>query len=349
MSSRSPTWHRVAAALVALVAATVTGALPARAALPLPVNGVLTGGGRTTMVVDLATLDEPDRRSAQVGVDGHTVDADLIPVMSEGVAVSLVVDASADGAATLPAWLSAAARFILEAPGGTDSVIIPDRRPAAALTAPQRGPTGIVSALTTMKADGARDTAAALALARAQFPQSAAGRRIVVMYTSATAAGDESPARIAGEFRASGTLLVVVGTAAAADYWSAAAAATGGFFAPAAEPVVVPALDQVESTLRDRYLVRFPTPASLPAKVSLKIGSLTTEVELPRTGATGRPFWQTLLFALAGAVVLAAAVLLVARTRRPRPPAGPPGLTSVFIGRARVPGSGRGRARVPWS
>jgi hypothetical protein len=171
----------------------------------------------------------------------------------------------------------------------------------------------------------------------------------VVMYTSAATAGADSAARLAADFRASGTLLVVVGTAAAGDYWSAAAAATGGFFSPAGEPVVVPALDQVESTLRDRYLVRFSTPKQLPAKVTLAVGPLTAETVLPGTHRD-RPFVRTLLLAVGAAALVAAAVVLIGRRRRPRPPAGPPGLTTVFTGRATVPGktTNRGQARVPW-
>ncbi|GIM89045.1 hypothetical protein [Paractinoplanes toevensis] len=355
MSSRSPTRHRVAAALAALAAA-LTCAAPAHAApppaatVPLPVDGVLSGAGETTAVVDLAALAGADRRAARVEVDGRAVDADLMPVMSEGLSVVLVVDAAAAGAGTLPAWLSAAARFILEAPVGTEAVVVPDRRPAAALTAPQRGPSGVVEALATVRPEGERDTAAALALARGQFPPAAPGRRLVVMYTSAPGAGDEEAGRIAEQFRRDGTLLVVVGTAAAGDYWSAAATATGGFFAPVGEPVVVPALDQVESTLRDRYLVRFPTPAALPARVSITVGTLTAETVLPGPGTAdrGRPFIRALLLALALATTVALAILLAARRRRPRPPAGPPGLTSVFTGRATVPGSTRGQPRVPW-
>ena len=346
MSSRSPTWSRVATDVLAALVAAGTSAAPAAAAVELPVAGVLAGDGTTTVVADLAGLAGPDRRTARVEVDGHAVDADLLPVMSEGLSVVLVVDPS------LAAWPSAAARFILEAPAGTESVVIPDRRPAAVLTGPQRGPSGVVAALTTLRAGGEPDTAAALALARAQFPEAAPGRRVVVMYTSAPAAGDEPAARVAREFRKNGTLLVVVGTAAAGDYWSAAAAATGGFFAPAGEPVVVPALDQVESTLRDRYLVRFPTPRQLPATVSLTVGPMSAQIMLPgHGGGTGRPFLRTLLIALAAATVVALVILLVFRGRRPRPPAGPPGLTSVFVGRATVPGPvpGRGRAPVPWS
>jgi hypothetical protein len=353
MSSRSPTRHRVAAALAALAAA-VTCAVPAHAAppsvatVPLPVDGVFPGSKETTVVVDLAALAGADRRAARVEVDGHAVDADLLPVMSDGLSVVLVVDAAAAGAGTLPAWLSAAARFILEAPVGTDAVVVPDRRPAAALTAPQRGPSGVVEVLATVRPEGERDTAAALDLARGQFPPAAPGRRLVVMYTSAPGAGDEEAGQIAEEFRHDGTLLVVVGTAAAGDYWSAAAAATGGFFAPVGEPVVVPALDQVESTLRNRYLVRFPTPEARPARVSITVGTLTAETVLPGTTGRGRPFTRILLIALALATAVAIAILLAAHRRRPRPPPGPPGLTSVFTGRATVPGSTRGQPRVPW-
>ncbi|MEU4244581.1 hypothetical protein [Actinoplanes sp. NPDC026619] len=353
--SAVPPWRRAGAgvalavaALMGAVSSALIGAGPAAAApaQPLPIDGVLSTGGDTTMVIDLADLAEADRRTAQVGVNGHRVDADLIPVMSEGLAVSLVVDASAAGAGTLPAWLSAAARFILEAPAGTESVVVPDRSPATPLTEPQRGPSGVVQALTAVRAGGERDTAAALDLARDQFPQAAAGRRVVVMYTSAPAIGDQPAAGIARRFRATGTLLVVVGPASIGSYWSEAAAATGGFFAPVGEPVVAPALDQVESTLRDRYLVRFHTPAKLPARVSVSVGSLTADTELPGPGDSHQ-FLRTLLIAVAAAVLVAGAVALIAR-RRPRPPTGPPGLTSVFIGRAKVPGS-RGRAQVPWS
>jgi hypothetical protein len=236
-------------------------------------------------------------------------------------------------------------------------VVIPDRGPATPVTGPLRGPAQVVSALTGMHAAGERDTEAVLALARGQFPRAETGRRVVVMYTSAADAGGVPATDLAQDFRAAGTILVVVGTAAASEFWSAAAAATGGFFAPAGEPVVVPALDQVESTLRDRYLVCFATPPSLPARVAVRIetGDLTLagEAIVPAPGAPGRQeriaptIVGTMLVAAGLAAVVAIIVLLIARTRRPRPEAGPPGLTSVFVGRAGVPQTARGRAAVP--
>ncbi|MFI5895514.1 hypothetical protein ACIA5D_36005 [Actinoplanes sp. NPDC051513] len=343
--------------LAAPLLATPAAAAPSPATAPLPVTGVLSGGGETALVVDLGASNGKGKRTVQVTLDGHDQHADLVPVMSDGLAVTIVVDASTAGAATLPAWLSAAARFILEAPGSTQAVVIPDRRPATPITGQLRGASPVVGALTSMRAAGERDTEAVLALARGQFPRVETGRRVVVMYTSAADAGGPRAADLAQDFRAAGTILVVVGTAAASEFWSAAAAATGGFFAPAGEPVVVPALDQVESTLRDRYLVCFATPPSLPARVAVRIGTgdltLTGQAVIPAPGRPDRgspvtpTILGTMLVAAGLATVVAIIVLLIARARRPRPEAGPPGLTSVFVGRAGVPQTARGRAAVP--
>ncbi|WP_157437368.1 hypothetical protein [Actinoplanes subtropicus] len=344
--------------MIVLLAGPLLAPPPAQAAVPLPVAGVLSGGGETTLVVDLSASNGTGKRSVEVTLNGQKESADLVPVMSDGLAVTIVVDASTAGAATLPAWLSAAARFILEAPTSTQAVVIPDRRPATPATGALRGPSGVVGALTGIRADGDRDTTAALTLARSQFPRVETGRRVVVLYTSAANAGGTRAADLADDFRAAGTILVVVGTAAASGFWSDAAAATGGFFAPASEPVVVPALDQVESTLRDRYLVCFATPPKLPATVNVRIDTgdltLTGDAVVPAPGAAPGGATRvrstivgSMLIATGLATVVAIVILLIARGRRPRPAAGPPALTSVFVGRARAPQPARGRAVVP--
>ena len=364
MSSRTPNGSErrlpgaVAALLLALLSVPWLGPRPASAAAPLPVAAVLTGGAQTTLVVDLSASTRAGRRTVAVTLGGRAQRADLVPVMADGLTVALVVDASSEGAGTLPAWLSAAARFILEAPGTTRAVVIADRGPAAALTPPLRGPTGVVQALTSVTAGGDRDTGAALALAARQFPQAPAGRRVIVMYTTAADAGGEEAAALATRLREAGTILVVVGTAGDA-YWSGAAAATGGFFSPAGRPVVVPALDQVESTLQGRYLIRFPTPPALPARVSIRVETgdvtLTAETVVPSPARAADPRGsrtRTIVGSLVGAAVVASAaalaLLVYGRSRRPRAKPEPPGLTAVFRGRATVPhGVARGRAAVP--
>ena len=363
MSSRTRTGSerrplRAAALLLALLMP--PGQVPA-ATLPLPVTAVLTDGGQTSAVVDLSASTRPGRRTVTVTRDGTSQEAQLVPVMSDGLAVALVVDTSAAGAATLPAWLSAAARFILEAPGTTRAVAIAGTAPAATITRPQRGPTGIVRALDSVRAHGDRDTAAALTLATQQFPDTPLGRRVTVLYTTATDAGGESAAELGARFRATGTILVVVGTADTNPYWADAATATGGFFAPAGNPIVVPALDQVETTLSGRYLIQFPTPPTLPARVSIRVTTadftLTADATVPAPASPAPSPRKSMVvrwvLIAAGLLIAAAAILLLLLRRRSRRPSStgpgplPAGPTGIARGRATVPGTAaHGRAAV---
>ena len=255
-----------AAFVLAMVAVQGFGPLPAAAAVPLPVVAVLPGAERTSLVVDLGAGTGPaGDKAVEVTVGGAAQPATLTPVISDRLAVALLVDASDAGAATLPAWLSAAARFILEVPAETLAAAVADTSPPAVLAPSQRGPTGVVRALS-------------------------AGGQAVTSHVGGVGPGDEAVPRdgdrtaggrllhglrrrrrrtataLAARFKRAATILVVVGTADS-TYWADAARATGGFFAPAGTPVVVPALDQVETTLRGRYLVQFPTPAPSGAGV----------------------------------------------------------------------------------
>lgn len=330
-------------------------ARPQPVAVPLPVAAVLTGGGQTSLVVDLGASARSGRRTVAVTRDGVPQKAQLIPVMSGGLAVTLVVDTSAAGARALPAWLSAAARFILEAPATTRSVVITAGTPATAVVQPQRGPTEVVRALDGIRAGtGGPDTGAALDLAAGQFPDAQAGRRVIVLYTTAADAGGESAAALGARLRAAGTILVVVGTADASQFWPDSAAATGGFFAPVGDPVVVPALDQVQTTLRGRHLVTFPTPPALPARVSVRIDTADLRlagdatIPAPPAAASSGGGWTAFRLgaSVAGVLVVIAAILLVVRSRRTGAQAG--SSEDHAVGRARVPGSvARGRAAVP--
>ncbi|MBM2614179.1 hypothetical protein JIG36_01240 [Actinoplanes sp. LDG1-06] len=309
-------------------------------AVPLPVEAVLAGEQQTSVVVDLSASTRSGARTAEVTTDGVRREASLTPLMSSGLAVTIVVDTSADAE---PAWLSAGARFILEAPSGTWATVIGDSSPAATIAAPQQDRSGIVAALGGVRPHGSRDTAAALTLAAKQFPDVPAGRKVVVVYTGAADAGGPSAEALADRFRAADSILVVATSADASPYWSTAAEATGGFFAPAGNPVVVPALDQVETTLRGRYLVQFPTPADRPAAVPLRVTTpdltLTADVAVPAApppSSTGPE--RALIAAASTTVALVLLALLVTwlvqrRTRRRRRP--PP--IVIAHGRATVP------------
>lgn len=318
---------RVAAFLLVMFVVQCYGPLPAAAAVPLPPIAVLPGTEQTSLVVDLGADAEPvDSKTAQLAVDGAPQQAQLTPVVSDRLAVAFVVDTSVAGRAALPAWLSAATRFILEAPPATRAAVVADTSPPTLISPPQTGPVGVVSALSGIRAGGQRSTSDALTLAKGQLLASPTGHRAVLLYTSAADAGGESAAALGARFRRAGTILIVVGSAGESAYWSDATRVTGGFFAQAGTPVVVPALDQVATTLRGRYLVQFPTPRDLPARVSVRIDTgrlvLTGEVVIPadsagsgRSRSASRFRVEVVLAALLCCLVVFAAVVLMLRRR----------------------------------
>jgi hypothetical protein len=355
MSSPSPWRSRAVLALVLLVVAAPSPA--AAADIPLPVAGVFPGARTSTLVVDLSASDDKGG-ALTVTADGQAQPATLAPVVSSGLTLALVIDDGQDGAANLAAWSSAAARFSLAAPADTQAVVVSSAAPAKVVGTPQVGPVGIVRTLNDMTAHGTRDTAAALTLAAQQFPGAAPGRRVVLFYTSARNAGEIEAEALSAQFRAGGTILVVVGTPAGSAYWAAATQGTGGFFAPAGDPVVVPALDQVQTTLAGRYLVQLATPARLPARVSVKVktadATFTGPADIPATAAApsagdhegGPSVWWWAGGALLVVLLAAAVALPLLRPRRPAPAAVPAGALPVR-GRVAVPGAGRGQPAVP--
>src|SRR4051812_7483046 len=146
------------ACLLVILVVQCYGPLPAVAAVPLPVIAVLPGAERTSLVVDLgAGTGAAGASVVSMTVDGTPQRAELTPVMSAGLGVALVVDASEAGSGTLAAWLSAAARFILEAPAGTLALAVADTSPPTVIASPQRGPIGVVQALSAARAGGKRN------------------------------------------------------------------------------------------------------------------------------------------------------------------------------------------------
>jgi hypothetical protein len=344
MSSSSPRRpDRRAALLLVLVSVLVVGPGAGRpasaAAVPLSVVAVIPGARETSVVVDLGAGTKLADTVA-VTLAGVPQRVTVTPALSDHMAVALVVDASEAGAAALPGWLSAAARFALEVPAQARTVVVADTAPPTVIAAPQPGAMGVVGALSTVRAAGRRSTSNALTLAIDQLPVPAAESRVVVLYTTAREAGGESAAALSGRLTVGKAMLVVVGVAAASAYWSGVSRSTGGFFAPTSVPVEVPALDQVATTLSGRYRVTFPTPQKLPARLSIRVdaGDLTLtadtvvgpngELPSPPASGVGTVLWSILLMAL---IAVAVAVLVWRRPGRRTPP--PP----IAVGRASVP------------
>jgi hypothetical protein len=104
--------------------------------------------------------------------------------------------------------------------------------------------------------------------------------------------------------------------------------------------VVVPALDQVQTTLRSRYLVRFPTPSRLPARVGVRVQtadltfSSDATVPVPVVEPSSKDSrWPPIVWAAGIVVVLVLFGFLIVMAGR-RPDKAPP---AIARGRASVP------------
>jgi len=261
--------------------------------VPLPGVTVLPVADRqVSLVVDIAGGTRPlPPEAVSVDVAGTRQPAMFVPVMSDQLAASVVVDVSQAGGAGLASWLSGAARFVLDAPAGARTAVVADTTPPAVLARSPDGPVDIVRAL--------------------------------ILYTGAADAGDVASGDLAARLAREHVLLVVVSTAAATRYWTDATRPTGGFLAPAGA-ATVPAFDQVATTLRDRYLVTFPAPAQLPARASVRVDlpqvAMATDVVIPAADAPpdrgSGGGWLTV--AVWVAVLVAAALLLIGSALRLR-------------------------------
>jgi hypothetical protein len=349
-SSSPPRPDRLAAVLaVALALAMIliigpgAGPPPAAAIVPLPVVAVIVGAQQSSVVVDLGVgMTAPDSVSATLA--GAPQQATVTPVLSDQLAVALVVDGSQAGGPALPTWLSAAARLVLELPAAARAVVIADTTPPSVIAGPQAGAIGVVGALSTIRAAGRRSTSDALTLAIDQVRTAPADSRLVVLYTTSRNAGGEQAPALTARLIAAGAILVVIGQAVDNAYWSDVSRPTGGFFVSADLPVVVPALDRVSETLRGRYRVTFATPRKLPARVSVRVNAgeqtLTTDVVVPASKSPSRPApgVGTVVWAIVAVALLAFAVAVLVRRRT----AGRVAATSpplVARGRASVPGA----------
>ena len=329
------------AALIALLTVVAVAGAPSAAAQPSLVaapNGTVDGQVRLVVEVPAAPL-RPEAFSASV--DGVPQPTRAEPVLSDRLAMALVVDASADMAQRLPAGLTGAANIVLAAPPSARSTLVVDGT-SPTVTAPWPSEQeAVLHGLSAVQAGGTRSTAAALDLAVAQLPATATDPRLVLLYTGAPDAGGEQAPAIVDRLRAAGALLAVVEVRdpaagqAGQGFWAAVADGTGGVAVAAAPTDVVGAFDRVASALDRRCLLTFPVPARLPASVVVRVATggapLVGEVTVPPppdTGGLGAGV--VVIVAAVALVVVAVAVLLLVRRRAARPGAAAHGEAPVW-------------------
>ena len=326
--SRSPLRLALVLLVISLPLLGATEVEPVRPGIAGVAAGVTAG--QVVLIVDVRGVGDgflpPESFSATV--HGTAQSGRVGPLLSDQLALSIVVDASEAAGPVLPDGIRGAGTFLLAAVPSTRSAVIADAAPPSVLVPMQPGPAAALRALTSLQAQGERRTSQALDLAVRQLPTGAADPRLVVLHTSAPDAGGEPAADLAERLSDARVPLAVV--AAVADgqpvpsYWSTVATATGGVAVGAPAGTAVDAFDRLTAALRTRYLMTFPAPARLPATAVVRVetpnGPLTTDVVIQR--ATSRPG-----AAAVGGVVLPVAIgvgallvigLVVAATLRRR-------------------------------
>ena len=311
------------AALVVLVGA-ITGAASPQPGISAVAAGPTEGHVRLTVDVPDRAGAVPGPEAFSVSVRGAPLPVRAEPVLSGRLAMGLVVDASEAGSAVLQSGLSGVADFALALAPTTRSALVIDTTPPRLLAPLTVGPTGIVEALNTVQAGGARQTAVALQQAVQQLPTDPTEPRLLVLYTSAADAG-EPAADLVARLNAAGVVLAVVGVLtaeqAALDYWARASAGTGGVVVNAAPTEIMPAFETLAAALRNRFLLSIPEPSALPAQLAVRAetssGPLATSVLVPAPARLRIASSPPILVALGALliVLLAAGAVAVVRLR----------------------------------
>jgi hypothetical protein len=268
---------------------------------------------------------------------GRTQPVAVQGLMSDPVAVGLVIDASAGGAASLAGGgRSGAASFLLQLPSAAGITIIADRRPPVAASR-SAGVAEALRATSDLRSSGTRATSEALTLALRQLPPEPRTPRVIALYTSAPDAGGESAAELGDRLRRANAVLAVlaaVDAGAVPRYWRDVARSTGGLAVAARPGQAISAFDALAEGLRSRYTMTFTrTPGADQAQLRVDLGRrvLTAAVTVPQAPAGGEtpggasdagavtPSWFWGLVAAILAVIVGAGIVLRRRRSRPVP------------------------------
>ncbi|MBV9920069.1 MAG: hypothetical protein JOY78_04320 [Pseudonocardia sp.] len=275
--------------------------------------GVVAEGavdGRARLIVD-------GTGPIAVTVDGQPQPSTTVPLLSDRLAMALVVDAGAAGGPSLQPGLSGLVDFGLAAPPTVRTALVADTTPPAVVSPLQPGAAGVLSGLSNITPRADRQTGAALDLAAAQLPREPDSPRLVVLYTTSDGTA-EPPNDLAARLRAGGVVLAVV-TTAADQYWAAVAAGTGGVAVGARPTGVLDAFGRVETALRTRSLVTLPAPPRRATPAVVHLGPRSVVTEIPASAGPLDPA-VILAAAVAGIVAVALSAVAVVRLIRSRRP-----------------------------
>jgi head-tail adaptor len=240
--------------------------------------------------------EELSPQELSVTVRGRRVPATVTPVASSSLSVALVIDTGGDTPPdVLEAVQSGATEFLLRLPTGARSAVITaggDPRVVAPLTVE---PAAGVTAISSLRPDGARSTAAGAMLAAQELATAPPGPRQVIVFTNGEDTLGPSIEQLTQEVTQAQATTYVVQTSP--DHsWAQVVDRSGGAVISSSREQVVETVGQLAKALEQQYLVTFDARTDLPAVAALAVNTgetmFRTLVTLPEaanpTGDAGQ-------------------------------------------------------------
>ena len=333
---------RTLTALVILMCALLwLGASEAAAAdLTIVGAGVSRTDGLVSLVVEVGSATSEPIGPASFSVTARTVPqrVDAVPVLSDQLAVGVVVDGSEGGRPGLESGLAGAANFVLQQQPMAGAVVVADKAPPKVMSTAEAKPADVVPALSSIEAGGQRQTAEAVSVALRELQRIPARSRMVILHTAAADAGGLPASDLAAKLIDAHTALAVVSASPDSSYWLDVTRRTGGVLTTPAVGNVFAAFDQIADVMRSRYLLTFKPTAQSTSPIVVRLdtpeGSATAVTVVPSppqnpsAAATpadpnGAPGWPLLLAIAALLAVVGLVFVVLARlgaVRLPRLP-----------------------------
>jgi hypothetical protein len=205
--------HPVLAVLLVLMFGLGIASTGAGASVPVgwsaAVGGPIDGQVRLTLVSPDASAPALAPGSVDVTVDGVRQPSRIEPLLSDRLALGLVVDGSEAGRVGLPVGVSGATDLLLAARPAQSALVV-DQSPPTVAVPLQPAPAATLAALSGISSAGERRTTEALGLAVRQLPATPTEPRLLVLYTAAPDAGGPPVAELVERLNAAGVVLAVV-------------------------------------------------------------------------------------------------------------------------------------------
>jgi beta-lactam-binding protein with PASTA domain len=336
-SDRNRATGVVASVVLAFVLFVPVASYPAHAASADPqVVAVHTAPGAQISMVLAAPGVQPERGLApedlSVTVGGRPVTASVTPMASRSLSVALVIDTAADMTAELFGPMQRGTiDFLLQLPEGANIMVVTSGGEPSIVAPLSPDPAGALSALSALRPEGTRSTAAATLLAAQELSTAPPGPRAIIVHTNGS---DEHGLSVEQLVEAVSQAQAVINVAQTGGdgSWSQVVDQAGGSVLRTDPADVVESYGRLATALGEQYLVTFQAPGELPAvaEVAVKTGEVRfrTAVRLPDEGAavdageqpsqgdTASPNIWPMAVLVGGLVVVLALLALVRPARR---------------------------------